>query len=292
MKRDTRMSASQSLISGGVAGVFSRTATSPLDVVKIVTQVGTFHSKRGFVNTFHTVYREEGLRAFWKGNYVACIRIVPYSAVQLATYNRFIQLHMDDLGRVSQWRAVVAGSVAGIVAALVIYPSDVIKTRLIVQNSLDPAYRSVLHALRCIYRKEGFLALYRGASLTVMGKQSMPIEQAQSPVLPHYGGVDVHFTGMVDCFRQVVKAQGFLGLWNGLTANLLKIVPYFGLMFSSFEFCKRVCLYKNGYIVSPLSYQLAPGVDQSLGPHELRELRRLLRNRSFKSEQSTVSNRW
>lgn len=82
------MSASQSLISGGVAGVFSRTATSPLDVVKIVTQVGTFHSKRGFLNAFHTVYREEGLRAFWKGNCVACIRIVPYSAVQLATYNR------------------------------------------------------------------------------------------------------------------------------------------------------------------------------------------------------------
>ncbi|KAK6473697.1 solute carrier family 25 member 43-like isoform X1 [Huso huso] len=341
MKRDNRMSASQSLISGGVAGVFSRTATSPLDVVKIVTQVGTFHSKRGFLNAFHTVYREEGLRAFWKGNYVACIRIVPYSAVQLATYNRFIQLHMDDLGRVSQWRAIVAGSVAGIVAALVIYPSDVIKTRLIVQNSLDPAYRGVLHALRCIYKKEGFLALYRGASLTVMGAVpfscgsflvymnldklwgepsfrftplqnfingclaagvaqtiSFPFEtvkrkmQAQSPVLPHYGGVDVHFTGMVDCFRQVVKAQGFLGLWNGLTANLLKIVPYFGLMFSSFEFCKRVCLYKNGYIVSPLSYQLAPGVDQSLGPQELRELRRLLRNRSFKSEQSTVSNRW
>ncbi|KAK2083752.1 hypothetical protein P7K49_038988 [Saguinus oedipus] len=46
--------------------------------------------------------------------------------------------------------------------------------------------------------------------------------QAQSPYLPHSGGVDVHFSGAVDCFRQIVKAQGVLGLWNGLTANLLK----------------------------------------------------------------------
>lgn len=47
--------------------------------------------------------------------------------------------------------------------------------------------------------------------------------QAQSPYLPHCGGVDVHFSGAVDCFRQIVKAQGILGLWNGLTANLLKV---------------------------------------------------------------------
>jgi hypothetical protein len=47
--------------------------------------------------------------------------------------------------------------------------------------------------------------------------------QAQSPYLPYYGGVDVRFSGAVDCFQQIVKAQGVLGLWNGLTANLLKV---------------------------------------------------------------------
>ncbi|ETE60856.1 Solute carrier family 25 member 43, partial [Ophiophagus hannah] len=34
-------------------------------------------------------------------------------------------------------------------------------------------------------------------------------------------------------------------------------------MFSTFEFCKRVCLYQNGYTDSPLRYVLTPGVDQS-----------------------------
>lgn len=112
--------------------------------------------------------------------------------------------------------------------------------------------------------------------------------QARSPCLPHCGGVDVHFSGAVDCFRQIVKTQGVLGLWNGLTANLLKIVPYFGVMFSTFEFCKRICLYQNGYTVSPLSYKLTPGVDQSLKPQELRELKKFFKTGNLKSKKPTL----
>nr|XP_015207068.1 PREDICTED: solute carrier family 25 member 43 isoform X1 [Lepisosteus oculatus] len=337
IKRDTRVTASQGLACMGIAGVFSKTATCPLDVVKILSQVGTFHCKRGFLNTFRLVYQKEGLRAFWKGNLVACSRLLPYSTVHLSAYKRIVHLHMDELGCISPGCAVVAGGLAGIVAALLTYPLEVAETRLVVQSCRDPSYRGLVHALRAVRRQEGLRALYRGASLTVVGAipfslgcyvvyvnldklwrepsshlspgqdfvngcvaagvaqtLSFPFEtvkrkmQAQSAVLPHCGGADVHFTGVVDCFRQVIKAKGVLSLWSGLTANLVKIVPYFGLLFSSFEFSKQVCLYRNGYIVSPLSYQPAPGVDQSLGPHELREVQRYLRNRNFRSEQPAM----
>lgn len=68
-----------------------------------------------------------------------------------------------------------------------------------------------------------------------------------------------------------------------------QIVPYFGVMFSTFEFCKRVCLYRNGYIESPLNYKLTPGVDQSLQPQELRELK-LLRRENFEPRKSALEN--
>ncbi|EMP35393.1 Solute carrier family 25 member 43 [Chelonia mydas] len=259
-------------------------------------------------------------------------------ALQLASYRRFVMLFMDDLGHISQWSAIMAGSLAGTVATVVTYPTDVVKTRLIVQNRLEPSYKGILHAFYTIYHQEGFLALYRGVSLTVLGAipfsagsffvyinlnkiwqepsfrfsplqnfingclaagvaqtLSFPFEtvkrkmQAQSPCLPHYGGVDIRFTGMVDCFRQTVKTKSVLGLWCGLTANLLKIVPYYGVMFSTFEFCKRVCLYRNGYIESPLSYKLIPGVDQSLQPQELQELK-FLRRGNFEPPKPTLEN--
>ncbi|XP_011832596.1 PREDICTED: solute carrier family 25 member 43 [Mandrillus leucophaeus] len=250
---------------------------------------------------------------------------------------KFVVMFTDDLGHISQWSSIMAGSLAGMVSTIVTYPTDLIKTRLIVQNMLEPSYRGLLHAFSTIYQQEGFLALYRGVSLTVVGALpfsagsllvhmnlekiwngprdqfslpqnfanvclaaavtqtlSFPFEtvkrkmQAQSPYLPHSGGVDVHFSGAVDCFRQIVKAQGILGLWNGLTANLLKIAPYFGIMFSTFEFCKRICLYQNGYILSPLSYKLTPGVDQSLQPQELRELKKFFKTRKLKSKKPTL----
>ncbi|XP_077340245.1 solute carrier family 25 member 43 [Lithobates pipiens] len=337
LKRDPRLTSWQSTLCGGVAGVLSRTATAPLDVVKILTQVGTFHSKQGFLNTFQLVYKAEGLQAFWKGNLTACVRLFPYSAVQLSAYHRLSVLFMDDLGQISPSKAILAGSVAGMLAAIVIYPTDVIKTRLIVQNSLEPTYRGIIHALYTVYYQEGFRPLYRGVSLSILGAVpfsaglffmdasldrvwqvsgarltplqnfvngclaaavaqtlSFPFEtvkkkmQAQSHILPHCGGVDVHFNGVVDCFRQIVKIKGILSLWNGLTANLLKIFPYYGLMFSTFECCKRYFLYQNGYLVSPLSNQLMPGVDQSLGPWELQELRKFLRQKNIENRNPSL----
>jgi hypothetical protein len=34
---------------------------------------------------------------------------------------------------------------------------------------------------------------------------------------------DVEFHGMVDAFKQTVRKNGFMGLWRGTTANLLKV---------------------------------------------------------------------
>ncbi|CAL8331775.1 unnamed protein product [Gadus morhua 'NCC'] len=261
-------------------------------------------------------------------------------AIHLAAYKKIVHLHMDEMGYVSQWRAIFAGGIAGIAAALATYPLEVAETRLIVQNCREPTYTGVLNTLGSVYRSEGLLALYRGFSLTVLGafpfsigcfavyanldklwqeppfrfnslqnfingclaagvaqSLSYPFDtvkrkmQAQSSHLPHLGGADVHFTGILDCFRQMIRNKGVFSLWSGFTANTVKIVPYFGLLYTCFETCKQVCLYRNGYIVSPLSYTLAPGVDQSLGPYELQEVKRYLKNRNFRSQDS-FKNRW
>jgi len=76
---------------------------------------------------------------------------------------------MDEYGFISQWRAIFAGGLAGVAAALVTYPLEVAETRLIAQNCRQPTYVGVAHTLSKIYRNEGLHALYRGFSLTVLG---------------------------------------------------------------------------------------------------------------------------
>lgn len=103
---------------------------------------------------------------------------------------------MDDLGHISQWSSIVAGSLAGIVSMIVTYPTDLIKTRLIVQNMLEPSYRGLIHAFSTIYQQEGFLALYRGVSLTVLGKVEFDLFLTHVKVLYTFMNIQINFRGL------------------------------------------------------------------------------------------------
>ncbi|XP_060612001.1 solute carrier family 25 member 43 [Anolis sagrei] len=325
-RREGRLTGAQAAWCAGLAGAAGQSASAPLETLCALGQAraGFPRGPGGLREGARRLVRAEGKAALWKGNLAALLRLLPAAAAQLAAQRRFVMLFVDEAGHISHWGSIAAGGMAGVVAAVATYPAEVIQTRLIMQNRLQPSYKGVLHALCTICHQEGVTALYRGVSLSVLGAIpfslgsflvythldriwgepslgftplqnftngclaaavaqtfSFPFEtikrkmQAQSPCLPDNGGVDVHFSGLMDCFKQTVKTKGWLALWNGLTANLLRIVPYFGVMFSTFEFCRRICLYRNGYIDSPLSNQLTPGVDQSLRPKELREFKLL-----------------
>ena len=170
--KDKRITPWQAFLAGGIAGVSARTLTSPLDVVKILAQVGTKDSRQGFLATFQNVYANEGLRAFWKGNWAACVRLFPYSAVQFATYTQCKLWLTDEKGRITPLNALVAGSVGGVTATVMTYPFDMIKTRLTTQHVAPSkrVYKGLWHAFPTIVKEEGSLALYKGISATLLGK--------------------------------------------------------------------------------------------------------------------------
>jgi len=67
---------------------------------------------------------------------------------------------------------MVAGSGSALIAALLVYPADMLKTRLIVQN-VKPSlshYRGIMHGFRKVWKAEGVLALYKGLLPTFLGK--------------------------------------------------------------------------------------------------------------------------
>jgi len=170
---DERLTFFQSIICGGIAGVLSRTLTSPLEVVKVLAQVGTPESRVGFFRSFNRIYRSEGLKAFWKGNGISCLRLIPYSAIQLAAFHNLLALledaHMPGNLNAKSW--MVAGSGSALIAALLVYPADMLKTRLIVQN-VKPSllhYRGIMHGFRKVWKAEGVLALYKGILPTFLG---------------------------------------------------------------------------------------------------------------------------
>jgi solute carrier family 25 protein 44 len=71
----------------------------------------------------------------------------------------------DDLDKRKFY--VIGPSVFVFVRAAV-YPSQLVKTRLQIQNSKNPLYRGTFDAFRKIIRQEGFLGLYKGFGASLL----------------------------------------------------------------------------------------------------------------------------
>ena len=186
--RDDRLTDFQNFSCGAVAGIVSRTAVSPLDVIKILTQVGTTDTRQGFLNSFANVYKNQGLRAFWKGNLIGCLRLSPFSAIQFSSYYKFKHLLADQNGKLAPHSSMAAGTLGGVVATVVTYPADMVKTRLIVQHThtKKARYRGIVHAFSLIVKEEGVLALYKGMLVSICGKSrkdSMTLSLQESFVM-------------------------------------------------------------------------------------------------------------
>lgn len=88
-RRDGRLTGSQRLLCAGLAGALSLSLTAPLELATVLAQVGVVRGRaRGPWAAGLRVWRIEGPRALWKGNAVACLRLFPCSAVQLAAYRK------------------------------------------------------------------------------------------------------------------------------------------------------------------------------------------------------------
>ncbi|KAF2296153.1 hypothetical protein GH714_036400 [Hevea brasiliensis] len=170
------------LMAGGMAGALSKTCTAPLARLTILFQVQGMHSdvatlrKASIWHEASRIFREEGFRAFWKGNLVTIAHRLPYSSVNFYSYEHYKKLlhmipglesHRKNVGG-DVFVPFVGGGMAGITAASVTYPLDLVRTRLAAQTNII-YYRGILHALRTIIREEGVLGLYKGLGTTLLG---------------------------------------------------------------------------------------------------------------------------
>ncbi|KAK2968577.1 hypothetical protein RJ640_009405 [Escallonia rubra] len=169
------------LLAGGVAGAVSKTCTAPLARLTILFQVQGMHSdvaalkKASIWREASLIASEEGFRAFWKGNLVTIAHRLPYSSISFYAFERYKNLFQLMLG-VDHGQNISAdlcirlagGGLAGITAASVTYPLDLVRTRLSAQRNVI-YYRGIWHALRTISREEGIFGLYKGLGATLLG---------------------------------------------------------------------------------------------------------------------------
>ncbi|CAN0926478.1 Calcium-binding mitochondrial carrier protein SCaMC-1-A [Linum grandiflorum] len=181
-QQQSQVGSLQHMLAGGIAGAFAKTCTAPMARLTILFQIQGMHSdvralsRPSISREACRIFNEEGFRAFWRGNLVTIAHRVPYSAVNFFAYEQYKTYFQSLLGLERQGGnstadvavRFVGGGLAGVTAASVTYPLDLVRTRLAAQrNTLY--YRGISHSLSTICKEEGFFGLYKGLGPTLLG---------------------------------------------------------------------------------------------------------------------------
>jgi solute carrier family 25 aspartate/glutamate transporter 12/13 len=151
------------MVAGACGGGSQVMFTNPLEIVKIRLQVAGELAAGSKVSAMGVV-RELGFFGLYKGSRACFMRDIPFSAIYFPAYAHLKPAFADENGYNSPLSLLTAGAIAGMPAASLVTPADVIKTRLqVVARAGQTSYTGVLDATRKIYAEEGFKAFWKGS---------------------------------------------------------------------------------------------------------------------------------
>ncbi|XP_078519847.1 electrogenic aspartate/glutamate antiporter SLC25A13, mitochondrial [Lissotriton helveticus] len=174
------------IMAGGCAGGSQVIFTNPLEIVKIRLQVAGEITTGPRVSAL-TVLRDLGFFGLYKGAKACFLRDIPFSAIYFPCYAHLKSSFANEDGQVSPGYLLLAGAIAGMPAASLVTPADVIKTRLQVAA--------------------------RAGQTT--------------------------YTGVIDCFRKILREEGQRALWKGAGARVFRSSPQFGVTLLTYELLQR-----------------------------------------------------
>ncbi|KAH8929094.1 mitochondrial carrier [Atractiella rhizophila] len=157
-------------MAGATATIASDALMNPFDVIKQRMQMhGSAYPT--VLSTARTIYRREGLGAFYVSYPTTLTMTVPFTAVQFSTYE-FLKKTLNPSNTYSPLTHITAGGIAGAVAAAVTTPLDVSKTLLQTRGtSDDPIIRKASgmgDAFRIIWERNGFKGFWRGVTPRIL----------------------------------------------------------------------------------------------------------------------------
>ncbi|XP_039197393.1 calcium-binding mitochondrial carrier protein Aralar2 isoform X2 [Crotalus tigris] len=167
MHRDGSVPFPAEILAGGCAGGSQVIFTNPLEIVKIRLQVAGEITTGPRVSAL-TVLRDLGFFGLYKGAKACFLRDIPFSAIYFPCYAHTKSAFAYENGQVGPGYLLLAGAIAGMPAASLVTPADVIKTRLqVAARAGQTTYSGVIDCFGKILREEGPRAFWKGATARV-----------------------------------------------------------------------------------------------------------------------------
>ncbi|KAJ6625256.1 mitochondrial carrier [Mycena sp. CBHHK59/15] len=170
------LSGGQIFLGGVAAGAANGFVSGPVEHIRIrlQTQSSIKPEYAGPFDAIKKIYTAHGIRGVFKGQGVTLVREAGYGFYFL-TYEKLVQREMAKTGikreQLSPAKAVLYGAVAGYALWAVIYPIDMIKSRMQTDGftgATGQKYKSAIDCVRTVWRTEGISAFTRGLTPTLI----------------------------------------------------------------------------------------------------------------------------
>lgn len=78
------------MVCGGLAGMIAKTATNPLERIKMLSQTGEHGlQSAGVLNLYRSILRNEGILGLWAGNGANLLRVFPAKAIVFSSNDMY-----------------------------------------------------------------------------------------------------------------------------------------------------------------------------------------------------------
>merc|ERR1712100_21102 len=171
-------------LAGGVSGAIAKTCTAPIERVKLIIQTQDANPKiisgevpryTGIANCFTRVAAEQGIGAFWRGNFVNVLRYFPTQASNFAFKDTIKAMFPKYSPKKDFWAFfgvnMASGGLAGAGSLTIVYPLDYARTRL--ASDVGSGKRAFEGLGDCLKKTAqgpgGVMALYGGFGVSVVG---------------------------------------------------------------------------------------------------------------------------
>lgn len=174
----SKLSRMGNYLAGGLGGVVSQFAVYPIDTLKFRLQCSNLDSlvkgNQLLINTAKNMYKEGGLRIFYRGILVGISGIFPYAALDLGTFstirNKLVKRQAikdnipEDQVKLPSYVVLTLGALSGSFGATVVYPINLLRTRLQAQGTYAHPYRydGFRDVLIKTVQREGIPGLFKG----------------------------------------------------------------------------------------------------------------------------------
>ena len=274
------MSPKVSALIGGLAGALEITAAYPIEFTKVIMQLYSKYNKLGAMNVMKHTIKSDGFFGLYRGYNLLLMASIPKAYVRFGIYEYLKQNWFTESNMLNTTICgAVAGAVEGLVIHT---PVENMKVKLIHDRfQRQPQYRNMFHGIYSIAKDKGFKGISSGGLITMfkegsnhairfplfLGLQKMfnpyfnnnvardlvtgsmtgilcvMLNQPLDVLKTNIQGLNSHkYNGALDCGRQIVRKEGFFGLYKGVRPRMARVAIEVSVTFASYNLIKGAVL--------------------------------------------------